>query len=591
LLSVLVYAGTLGHAGAYDDHWILESPLLRDPWNLRELFTDGFYARPDRTLGLYRPIGQWSLVLNAALAEAGSGRFDAWIWFHAVNLGLHALASFLVYHWLVRLELTRFVAGAAAILWAVHPVHAEVAANVTARYESLAAIFGLGFLLAQRARRSAIAALLLLFALWCKESAIAFLPLAIAVDALFPVEGRRIASRTWLAPAAVLLLWFGLRAAALAGENPSLPYVENPVAAAPAWVRVLTAGKVQILYLRDQLLPLWLSTDHSYREILPVRSFADPFWLGFAGLLAAAGVLAWKLRTRRPELALCVLGYAILFAPASNFLYPIGTLMADRLAYAPSIFTCLLAALAIFWLAARTAGFAIVGALAILLSVRSFSQAQPWRDDDALFREQVRTAPESAKSHGNLGDALRRRGEWAEAVREYRASIAIYPFRPEPHLGLAQAYERLDEEPELVLNTWADAIRFGTLGERPILRRILSATDLGDWPRVRALRAEMAAADPEDRFLPRVDHVLLCAELLSRLPADGADFAAGKELFAREDWAGAEARFKRALHRRDLPESETGDTLLEMAICNQRLQRPGRAEHLRKLAAEWSARR
>jgi hypothetical protein len=69
---------------------------------------------------------------------------------------LHAAASFLVYAWIRSLGRARpapskWIAGCTALLWAAHPTHAEVVANVTARYESLALVFGLGFLLAHRA--------------------------------------------------------------------------------------------------------------------------------------------------------------------------------------------------------------------------------------------------------------------------------------------------------------------------------------------------------------------------------------------------------------------------------------------------------
>ncbi len=222
-LALVVYATTLSNGFVSDDSHTLESPMLAHPWNLRELFAGGFYPPALRSIGLYRPLGQWSLVSNAVLARALTGTFESPALFHAVNVLLHAGASFLVFVWLSRLPLPRFAAGAAAILWAVHPVHAEVAANVSARYESLAAVFGLSFLIAYRARKGIFAALLFLCALWSKESAVAFLPLALVADALFPVRDRRIHARTALCAAAVLALWFVERARALPAEGVSIP--------------------------------------------------------------------------------------------------------------------------------------------------------------------------------------------------------------------------------------------------------------------------------------------------------------------------------------------------------------------------------
>jgi tetratricopeptide (TPR) repeat protein len=589
-LAVLVYAGTLGHAQAYDDFFILRSPLLAHPWNLKEFFAGGFYARPDRTLGLYRPLGQWSLVLNANLAKALTGKYDAWAVYHVVSVLLHAAASFLVFQCLSRVLQTRWVAGAAAILWALHPIHAEVAANITARYESLALIFGIGFLLAHRSGRRILAALLLFGALGCKESAIALVPMAMGVDALFPNGGPRFDARRWIGPVVVVAIWMVLRWSAISDEETSAPYVTNPVAAAAFGVRALTAAKVQLLYLRDQLLPLWLSADHSFRQLAPIRTLADPFVLGFLAVAAVVATVAWLQRKRRPEIALCVLVYAVLFALASNFLLPIGTIMADRLAYAPSIFVCLALALLLARVRPRGAGVAGVAVLALFFGWQARARAAVWKDELTLFRDEVRTAPESAKAHANLGDALRQHGELAEAVAEYQRALEIYPYWPEPYVGLGQAYEQLEVDPEILINTWADSIRYGTRGERPLLGEALAAVDVGDWPGLIDVRNRIAAADPEDRFLVRVERILHGAQLLADVNRDGEDWIQGNLHFRLGDWQIAETRYRRALHHRDLPGNEIPATVLNMATCCERLGRAPRADHLRRLAAAWASR-
>lgn len=581
-LAGVVFAGSLGHAFAYDDAFVFRSPLLADPWNLRALFTGGFYAPNDLQLGLYRPLGQASLIWNAVLARALFGAAETPALFHAANLLLHAGAAFLLFVWLSRLPLSRFVAGCAAVLWALHPIHAEVAANVTARYESLAAVLGLGFLIAHRSGRGLAAAALLLAALLAKESALVFLPLALAADACFPVGGRRFRARPFLPAAAAVALWFGLRALALAGTRASTPFVENPIASASFLERAPTAAWVQVLCLRDQLLPLWLSTDHSYAQIDLVRSSLAPGPLLFLAIVLAAAVLAWALRRKLPVVAFCVIGYAVAFSLASNFLVPIGTIMADRLAYVPSMFVCLLAAVALAALSnrARTA-FAALASLALALS--SFAQVPQWKDDLALFTRQVETAPRSAKSHGNLGNALRERGRIAEAAEEYRRSIAIHRFRPEPHQGLAQVYEFQRADPELRIATWADAIRFGTSGGEREVDMALDAIDLGRWPDLAAIRGRMAS-DPAARFLVHLDRILAAARELGAEAADPGELARARELLARGDLAAAQAILERAIHRGTLAPAELAGALLDLARCHEGQGRPRRAEHLRRLA-------
>jgi tetratricopeptide (TPR) repeat protein len=140
-----------------------------------------------------------------------------------------------------------------------------------------------------------------------------------------------------------------------------------------------------------------------------------------------------------------------------------------------------------------------------------------------------------------------------------------------------------------LINTWADSIRFGTIGERPLLQEVLAAVDLGDWTEVLRIRSEILAKDPDDPFLLRLDRLLHAAHEFSFVPLSGEDWSRGNILYRMGDYAEAEAKYRRAIHHRDLPGNEVVNTLLNMATCNDNLKRPGRAEHLRKLAAAWDA--
>jgi tetratricopeptide (TPR) repeat protein len=269
---------------------------------------------------------------------------------------------------------------------------------------------------------------------------------------------RRFLPRVALPAVLALVVWLVLRSIALSDETPAKGYIGNPIVAGGLPQRLATASKVQLFYLRDQLLPLWLSTDHSFDQVRLVGSLLHPAPLSFLALVAAAAVAAWRSFPRQPVVALCVLGYAIAFAPSCNFLFPIGTLMADRLAYVPSIFTCILAALLLALVRPPAARIAVAAAMAVLLSAASFVQARVWKDEITLFREQVTTAPRSAKSHQNYGYALHRRGELAAASAEYEQAIEIYPYWPEPYLFLGSAQDQLGLDPELRIATWSNAI-------------------------------------------------------------------------------------------------------------------------------------
>jgi hypothetical protein len=587
LLAIAVHAGSFTHAFVYDDDFIFRSPLLGRPWALSDLFlSDGFFSGHDRYTGVYRPLGEWSLILNASLSSALTGTPANPVVFHVVNVLLHALATFLVFVWLSRVlgDSSRWIAGAAAILWAVHPVHVEVVCAVWNRFESLSCIFGAAFLIAYRSKLHRISGALYLAALLCKESAIGFLPLAVAADALFPIGGRRWHWRKTIGPAAALVLWLVVRAHALQLDVVPVPYVENPAAPLAFWPRLRMAAHVQLLYLRDQLAPWWLSTDHSFAEIRSGSAMESPL---AAAMLVAFGIvawLAWRTRRSRPEIALAALGYAFLLAPVSNFVVPIGTIMADRLVYVPSLFVCLFLASFVSKMPSRTLASSGIVALTVILCVSSVRQSRVWKDDLTLFREQVATAPASAKSHGNLGEVLRSSGHAREAVAEFEKSIAIYEARPEPHAGLGRAYEDLAEDPERILEAWTDSLRYGTLAPREVRVPILTMIDLGKWDALKARRDSLATVDPSDPILEPIGHILRAADTLRRTTGTADDLAAAEAAFAREQWADSKSLYLRAIHRDGVPPSTLSDVVDRIASCYEKLGAPSKAGWYRRVA-------
>lgn len=107
---------------------------------------------------------------------------------------------------------------------------------------------------------------------------------------------------------------------------------------------------------------------------------------------------------------LCALSWLVLpMLPASNLLFTVGTLVAERLLYMPSIGFVLLFAHAMIAATKRCkpAGqVAVWSAFAVLLAVscqRTVSRTEDWLDDEALYSSAVQVCPNSAKNHHQLG--------------------------------------------------------------------------------------------------------------------------------------------------------------------------------------------
>src|SRR5579863_2307312 len=129
----LAYANTLANQFAMDDElYILRNPQVTDP-SLQRLFS------PNSVSAVFRPVTFATLALNWALGGASP------VGYHLINIFLHAGATWLLYVLLLELLGSApegaAVAFAAALLYAVHPIHTEAVAWVVGRAELLAAGF------------------------------------------------------------------------------------------------------------------------------------------------------------------------------------------------------------------------------------------------------------------------------------------------------------------------------------------------------------------------------------------------------------------------------------------------------------------
>lgn len=452
LLATALYLPAIRNDFVFDDRGIvLENPLLLDLRDLPRLFAAPYWNTPRVAGGgLYRPVTSATFTLDRAAAR---GFRPAW--FHFVNALLHGAVTALATCLALRLFPGAAAALAAGVLFAVHPVHSEAVAGIVGRAEILAAGFTLAAILADDAARrragpggmrpALLAPCFVLLAILSKESAL-MAPLLILLFARVRGTDRRDGGDRrrgrWLlfGYAAAIATALGLRAFALGGLGPqAIPFVDNPAAAQGA-----LRGRLMALAVvpRMALLLVWprrLSADYSYAQIpLPASLFDSRVLLG-AFLPVALLVLGVRLfRERRPA------GFALLLLPASllltcNLVVFIGTLLAERLLYLPSLAVCLLAGALVASSPFRPA-LAAIGLLACLGAVRTAARLPEWHDDFALYRSAAIVSPRSARIRYNLGNAWLQRGDFAQAEAEYRKALDIYPDFADALGNLGMAY-------------------------------------------------------------------------------------------------------------------------------------------------------
>lgn len=577
LLAAAVYAGTLDHGFALDDvSLVRDNADVLAPRSIAGLLVEPYWPRERGGVeaGLHRPLAIVSLALDAAL---GGGRPA---WFHATNVLLHAAVSALVWFLLRGIGTHWGTAFAGAVLFAVHPLHVEAVAPISGRAELLAALFVLLAWLAHRRARlpdagrgwAVAAGAAWLAALLSKEH-------ALVAPAVFWLDDRMAGRRhvaSFLAYGAALVPALLLRVAALGGlgQAGDVVFLDNAAAFAPAPVRLATGTWVQALYAWRFVWPARLSSDWSWRAIPLVDSPAD--WRLAAGVaflvaLAALVVLGW--RRRSAPLALSAAAWGVFFLPASNLIVPVGTIMAERLAYLPSLGACLLTGHAVAALARRghvgraiavtALGLAVAGAAA-----RTVARVPAWSDNATLALTDVLVVPESAKLQAGAGIVLHERGDGVAAERAYRRAIEIWPEYAQVHFNLGRLLADAGRPAEAIPHL-ARAAELAPSNPRPAASLRELAFDLDRAGRRQALDAYAAAAralpgDLELRFnharallaAGRPDEARAVFEDVAREGGDAlpAQIAHGfaLELGGRPDEAAA--HYGRLLDRPGLPE-------------------------------------
>jgi len=437
LVSILPYAGTLSNELVADDFELLfDHPSLGNPLDLFGTLGSSYWGQGD---DLYRPLTLWSLSLNHALNRALGYPGEHPAGYHLFNVLAHFAVSLVFYGFSRRVGLTAWAALAAALLFAAHPLHTEAVTTIVGRSELLAALFGLTFLTLHRSSRSvALGAVALFLALTSKESALTFLLLAIGMDLCLPTARppRRLAA--YGVYGLTVAVWLAMRAWAIGDGSVGIPFIDNPLAQAGLRERILTALTVQFDYLRLHFWPLGLSSDYSFDQIpLAATPFA-PRIIGLAGLGLAAVGAAWWRRRSEPAWLFAVISYALLFSLTANVLFPIGTIMGERLAYSPSLAVCLglgLAAHAMRRAWGRWTAIVPVGVLLIFVGL-TVERNRTWKDWSSYVTAQTRSAPQSAKAHYNMAVLLFERGDLEGSEASCLQATSIFP-------GYAEAWDRL----------------------------------------------------------------------------------------------------------------------------------------------------
>jgi tetratricopeptide (TPR) repeat protein len=466
--TILAYLPSLSGDFIWNDSDYVTAPALRSLGGLVRIWTE---------VGATQ---QYYPLLHSAFWVQHLVFGDHPLGYHLVTLLLHAASAVLFAFVLRRLfsadqqhpSMPQPYAGAewlAALLFALHPVHAESVAWISEQKNTLSLVFYLASALAYlkydgtRLPRVYFAALALFaLSLLCK-TVTSTLPAALLV-VLWWKRGRL----SWRRDIAPLLPWFAIGAAA--GMFSS--WVEKTYGGArgaefdiPFVARALVAGRATWFYVGKLLWPFGLNFIYPRWTVDPAAWWQ---WLFPLGVLAVV-VALWAARRRKRAPLAAILFFVGSLFPVLGFVNLYGARYSwvwDHWQYLPDLGLIALGAAGMVagWQRVaprlRGAGPWLAGLLAVFLGALTWAHSGMFHDDRTLYLENLELNPGSWLAHNNLGVEMEAvPGRTNEAIAQFEEAIRLNPAFFEAHNNLGVDLETLPGRLNDAVSQFEEAIR------------------------------------------------------------------------------------------------------------------------------------
>ncbi|MCW3123152.1 MAG: tetratricopeptide repeat protein [Flavipsychrobacter sp.] len=456
VLSFVFYINTVANESAHDDLIVIvqNEYALEGFAGIPEIFTkdayDSYYRQYNSSNqlagGRYRPLS----ILTFAIEQQFFGaipkdKIDSFF-NHSITFGVKDPHEKVLIHdmhirhffnvlWftlsvVVLLYFLRYIvfrknyimALIATIIFAIHPIHTEVVANVKSRDEIMSVLFiCLTFIYAFKYREIGkkwmlwVSLLSFLLAFLSKEYAITLivlLPLSFYIFDHRSLQRSLLATLPYFAVVGVYVI-MRLQVVQPMNAESNNEILNNPYAFAVGNQKIATEISTSLNYLSLLVFPHPLSADYSYNQI-PYKDFSHPqVWLSFL----VHGILIWAFfyyYKRRSVICFAIAFYLLNLAMICNIIFDIGATMGERLIYHSSVGFAI--ALAYFLYKgmekikpesvgrASLAGFMVI--IIVLCGFKTIERNADWKNDLTLFSADIKVASNSVMVNANVAAAL-----------------------------------------------------------------------------------------------------------------------------------------------------------------------------------------
>lgn len=474
IVGTLVYLNTLSNPFVFDDTpWVIGNTRIQSLNNVGDMLT-----------ATNRPVLELTLALNYALGgEDPAG-------YHLFNLVIHVLAGLVLYG-LVRRTLglpsigeayrdnARWLAGAVALLWLLHPLNTQSVSYMIQRGESLMGLCYLftlysfvRFAIGDGARWGVAAVVACWVGVGAKE-VMATAPLVVLLyDRTFIASSwREVFAKRWGIYLGLFAMWVPLAmllTRGLGGEDASAGMaLEGKMLS--RWTYLLTQPQVIVeVYLSKALWPSPLVLDYAWVPAIPedtpsgevMRLFlSSVLWQGLL-VVGLVGASVWGV-IRHTWWGFVGACFFLVLAPTSSMM-PIADIAVEHRMYLPLISVVTVVVFGFYalinWtLQERSArgkhgrvfahvfldGHGVLGrhlirnknlyfalnilAVALLLGVMTIARNSEYGSRISIWDSVVVARPHNGRAWHNLGKALEDEGRKEEAMACYQRVLGILP--------------------------------------------------------------------------------------------------------------------------------------------------------------------
>jgi protein O-mannosyl-transferase len=481
-ICIALYANTYNNQYCLDDAMMItENSITQKGYagikdHLSHSFLYGYINRDDNNAASsrWRPL---SLITYSM--EVGAWGKNHPEKSHMINILLYAAIVLLLFkllnkYWLKNTWLAFF----AALLFAVHPVHTEVVANIKGRDELLSLFFVLLSLLklwkyiqTKKVFPLVLSILYFFISLTAKESGITLIAgIPLALYFFTSLKWKTIASYS-AAFFGVAVLYVLVRHAIvpLSGLKQSEVIMNNPFLYATGLEAICTKLYVMLLYLKLLVFPHPLVYDYSYNQIPYVNQTNIWVWISVAIYL---GLFIYALTGIRKKsiVSFSILMFFITFSISTNLVIEIGTLMGERLLFLPSVFACIFFAAIgkkFVEFAEQSMNMRRVTTISVIMiplllvsSIKTIARNKEWKNDITLNLADVLKSPGSAKVNSGAGGAcislaylepspsIVKDTLLDASLRYYQKTLDIFPGYDDAYLNMGIAYSMMNDVAE-----------------------------------------------------------------------------------------------------------------------------------------------